>query len=383
MQPSRASDFRKVSRIVCRRFVILLPLLFCFSNCCLPKHPVASVRLLTSAVHSEQLQKETSPRRMRVNYTVQGRAHRGDVYLPSRSRAGILFVPGAVAEGKDDPRLVSFANALARANFAVLVPDREAVRELKIGARDIREVADGFAYLASRPDLAPEGRAGIAAPSYALGPTVLAALEPDIREQVQFIFGIGGYYDLRQVIAFFTTGYFREGERWRHVRPNESGKWLFARNNADRLSDSSDRAIIRAIAKRKMENPDAAVERLVAQLHREGRDLFELLTNKDPQRVPELIEKLPKAVRTDIAALDLARHDLSALRARLILVHGFDDAMIPYTQSKALARAAPPGKARVYLVHRLAHVDVDGVAPADVLKLLCAIDALLTEQTRR
>jgi pimeloyl-ACP methyl ester carboxylesterase len=96
--------------------------------------------------------------------------------------------------------------------------------------------------------------------------------------------------------------------------------------------------------------------------------------------VPALIAKLPPAVWTDINALDLSQHDLSGLHARLILVHGFDDSLIPYTQSKALARAVPRGQARLYLIHGLAHVDIHGLAAVDVLKLLRAIDALLGEQ---
>ena len=362
--------------------LVLPPLVaLCFSTCCLPRHPSQAAQLLASVAHPERPQKGSATRRVPVSYEIQSRAHHGDLYLPSQSRGGILLVPGATEEGKNDTRVVAFATALARANFAVLVPDLVDVRELKVGARDIREIADGFSYLASRPELTPQGCAGMAAPSYSLGPTVLAALEPDIRDQVHFILGIGCYYDLKQVIAFFTTGYFREdGARWHHLTPNEYGKWVFALNNVDRLGDPSDLKAMRAIAKRKMANFDAPVEPLVGQLHGEGRNLFELLTNKDPQRVPELIEKLPPAVRADITALDLSQHDLSALRARLILVHGFDDSLIPYTQSKALARAVPPGQARVYLIHGLAHVDLHGLVPADALKLLCAIDALLAEQ---
>jgi len=49
-------------------------------------------------------------------------------------------------------------------------PDLAGIRQLKVGARDIREIADGFAYLSSRPDLTPHERAGIvAATSYAVG----------------------------------------------------------------------------------------------------------------------------------------------------------------------------------------------------------------------
>ena len=367
-----------------RQLALLLPLGLCLSNCCLPRHPAQATQLLANVANPERPHAGAATRRVPVSYRTQGRAHRGDLYLPSQSHGGILLVPGAAQEGKNDPRVVTFATALARANFAVLVPDLVNVHELKVGARDIREIADGFSYLVSRSDLAPQGCAGMAAASYALGPTVLAALEADIRNQVHFILGIGGYYDLKQVITFCTTGYFREdGREWHYLAPNEYGKWVFALSNAERLSNPSDRKTMRAIAKRKMENSDASVELLVRPLHVEGHDLFELLTNKDPQRVPKLIAELPPAVRADISALDLSQHDLSPLRARLILVHGFDDALIPYPQSKALARAVPRGQVRLYLVHGLAHVDIHGLAPADAQKILCAIDALLGEQALR
>ena len=115
------------------------------------------------AGNPERPQAVGATRRVPVSYRTQGRAHRGDLYLPSQSRGGILLVPGAAKEGKNDPRVVTFAMALARANFAVLVPDLVNVHELKVGARDIREIADGFSYLVSRSDLAPQGCAGMAA----------------------------------------------------------------------------------------------------------------------------------------------------------------------------------------------------------------------------
>ena len=375
-----AAGFGKIAQTATS--AALLVLLLSLPGCCIPKRPLEAINVLAGVVHPDRLHEGKEPQRTTVNYEARGSIHRGDIYLPPHPSAGILLVPGAAQAGKDDARVVAFANALARADFAVLVPDLVDVRQLKPGPRDVREIADGFAYLVSRPDLAPQGRAGIAAASYAVGPAVLAAIEPGIRDRVHFILGIGGYYDLPAVIAFFTTGYFRDGSRWQYLSPNEYGKWVFALSNADRLRDPADRRAIRAIAVRKMEHSDATVEPAVRQLHREGLAMYELLTNTDPRRVPGLIQRLPGPIRSDIAALDLSRHDLSTLRARLILVHGRDDAMIPYTQSVALARAVRPGQATVYLIHGLAHVDVRTLGPAAALKVLCAIDAVLAEQTQ-
>jgi hypothetical protein len=59
------------------------------------------------------------------------------------------------------------------------------IRQLKVGARDIREIADGFAYLSSRPDLTPHERAGIvAATSYAVGPSVMFDPDGDLLERI-------------------------------------------------------------------------------------------------------------------------------------------------------------------------------------------------------
>jgi hypothetical protein len=46
------------------------------------------------------------------------------------------------------------------------------------------------------------------------------------------------------------------------------------------------------------------------------------------------------------------------LRAKLILLHGTDDAIIPYTESMALAAAVPPRQAELFLIDGLVHVDV-------------------------
>jgi len=91
------------------------------------------------------------------------------------------------ARGKDDPRLVAFATTLARTRFLVLVPGLPNLRALRVQAEDALGVVDAFSHLLSRSEFPTRGRAGIGAFSYAVGPAVLAALEPGIRERVDFV----------------------------------------------------------------------------------------------------------------------------------------------------------------------------------------------------
>jgi pimeloyl-ACP methyl ester carboxylesterase len=317
------------------------------------------------------------PRRRTLDFAAAGRSCRGDLYRPDGEiRAGLLLVPGVAEAGKDDPRLVAFATSLARAGFAVLVPDLVGLRRLQVRPENIGEVADAFGWLAAQEELVPEGRAGMAAFSYAAGPALLAALQEPIREKVRFILVVGGYHDMQRVLTFFTTGFYRKDGRWHYLKPNDYGKWAFVASNIDRLGDAQDRRLFRRMALRKLADPAAPTDDLAALLGEEGRALHAFVDNRDPRRVPELLAAVPAAIREDVAALNPAARDLSRLAARLILVHGLEDRMIPYTESIALAESVPPGRARLFLVHGLDHVDVAAELP-DRWRLWRAITVLL------
>jgi pimeloyl-ACP methyl ester carboxylesterase len=222
---------------------------------------------------------------------------------------------------------------------------------------------------------------------------VLAALEPDIRECVRFIVAVGGYHDLFRAIRFFTTGHFEAGGTEGYVTPDDYGRLVFAYGARAYLSAPRDRDLIERIAERRQQVRAADVADLVAGLSREGEAVYELAVNTDPARFPALLAELPPAMRADLDALSLHNKDLGRLKARLLLIHGRNDTLIPYPESLALAQAAPEGKARVWVINRvLGHVDlslghafsrqfVSRVLP-DIWRMFCAVDALLSERDK-
>ena len=72
--------------------------------------------------------------------------------------------------------------------------------------------------------------------------------------------------------------------------------------------------------------------------HRMGPSLcaeaFEqVAVNTDPARFPTLLAGLPPAMLADLDALSLHNKDLGRLKARLLLVHGRNDNLIPYPEN--------------------------------------------------
>jgi pimeloyl-ACP methyl ester carboxylesterase len=342
----------------CLALVVILILLV--NGCAFSRNWEAALLLsdISAGTAPSRLKKTTpEPARRTVEYAIAGRAYRGDLYLSAEPvQAGLLLVPGAAEAGKDDPRLITLARSLARVGFAVLVPDLESLRELRVNPGNIREIADSFRYLAGREEFAPQGRAGLVAFSYAAGPAVLAALEPE-PPAVEFILTVGGYYSMSSLLTFITTGDFRVDGTWRHLDPSPYGKWVLVQSNLHHLDDPDDREIFRAMIERKKADLSAPLEELSRGLGPQGQSLYRFVANEDRSRVPDLYGRLPQSIREEVERLDIADKNLANLESRLILVHGYDDHIIPYSESLDLARAMPSGQVGLYLVDGLMHVD--------------------------
>ena len=70
---------------------------------------------------------------------------------------------------------------------------------------------------------------------------------------------------------------------------------------------------------------------------------------------------------------------MGELHAQLLLLHGRSDNVIPYTESLALAESVPAGKAQLFVIDGLAHVDLQPTS-ADVDILLEMVNALLAQR---
>ncbi len=297
-------------------------------------------------------------------------------------------MPGAVPDGPDDPRLQAFAGTLARARFLVLIPDSPSMRQLLLSPEDANTVADAVLYLDKRRAQARFGRIGISAVSYAVGPSVIAALRSDVRDKVDFVFAIGGYYSMVDALRYLTTGYFRapgDGREtpWREGKPDFVMIWRFILYNAILIQPPRDQVALMALAQVKMRNLDANPNPFLENIGDEAASVYALASNGNPDRVERLIAGLPAKLRDGMRGLDLATRDLSVLKARLILVHGRDDRIIPPGESIRLAGAAPPGRVRLYLLDALVHAQLGPLAVPDLIRMWRATSALLDERDGR
>lgn len=299
------------------------------------------------------------PERETVTYELRANGAReveADLYRPAEEpRGNLVLIHGFTEEGRRDPRLQDLARSLARTGFRVLAPDVQALMELDWGSETIEDVRAAQQHMLER-----EGSAGLptglATLSLMSGPVVIAASEGAVGEHADFLFIIGGYYDLEGWITFLTTGYDPLTGETPPYTPRPEGRWILLGALADQAAEA-DREPLRSIARTRRHRPDADVSDDVERLSEEARALFLLLDNDDPDQVPERIAALPREYRDEFAALDLARRDLSGFPLRVILIHGVRDNIIPFSHAEALAGEVP--NASLHAPRGLDHVALD------------------------
>jgi pimeloyl-ACP methyl ester carboxylesterase len=248
----------------------------------------------------------------------------------------LLLVHGYAPEGKDDPRLARAARLLARAGFDVIVPTLPGLTRGRLRSEDAAPVVQA---LAAQP-----GPWAVVSVSIGAAPAFAAAADASVRDRVRVLLALGPHASAKETLRFWLTGAFGfDGISGRVAHdPKLVGAFLDA--NAD-LVDASTRAALAA---------------------------------GDPTAVEHALDSLSPAVRDVLDRLSPVGA-MPSVRARVILVHGYADRAVPYTESLRLA-AARPARTDVVLLQAVGHVEA---APGSVwraardgVRLLLAFHAL-------
>lgn len=314
-----------------------------------------------------------APARETVGWRIGERPNVGDLYTPGEPALGrLLLVPGFTVHGKDDPRLVELATSLARARFLVLVPEIPGARALRVRLEDVRGIADAARHLAARAG--PPAPVGVVAISYAAGLAVLATLEADARPAIGYLALVGGYHDTRALARFIAednrAAAAGRGHGDGQLLP--AAKAMFLASHAALLEDPDERAALLALAERRMSSAPDMPGLAPGQ---DGRRLLALVDNRDPAAVDDLVAALPPRIGAFLDALSLRGRDLSHLSGRLLLIHGREDRVIPWQESRNLA-AQVPGTA-LFVIAGFSHIEPGEVGLRGRLQLVAAVQALL------
>jgi dienelactone hydrolase len=283
------------------------------------------------------------------------------VYRPARHPGrlpGWVILHGLTRPGRKHRSLIRFARAVASAGNVVLIPEIPEWRDLHVApALAVETIRAAVLALHQRDDVRHD-HAGLIGFSFGATQALIAATDDDVAAHLAGIAAWGGYCDLRRVFRFGLTGQHEFGGVTYQAKPDPYGVWIMAGNylplvpghgNTQPVADA-----LHALAIESGEvgayawDPvyDASKQRLRAGLPAAQRELFDMLApltdtpRGDEERALELAEALATTAIERDPLLD-PRPFLGAVETPVVVAHGRDDRLIPFSESIRLADELP------------------------------------------
>lgn len=297
-------------------------------------------------------------RQEEVEIPLDGGSIPATLYRPAH-RAGVpgwVVLHGITVAGRSHVSLVRLARALSAAGGAVLVPEIDTWRRLVVDPEATAAVLGASAaFLDERGDTG----GGVTVMGFSFGATqaLVTAADPRHRGHISGVVGFGGYCDLRRTVLYMMTGrHDWRGKQYR-LDPDPYGRWIVAANYLTHVPEYRSmepvargaRALAMEAGRRGVFSGDRAYDPLKADIRRDlARDeqrVWDLIAPPAGANVPrdeatELAEQLAAAALRVHPALD-PRPVLPQLQRRVVLAHGWQDQLVPFTETLRLQEHLP------------------------------------------
>jgi len=312
--------------------LLLLPALF-------PSVPVDVLGLVTAA-----------PNREHYTYAYAGGTVEADLYRPAGGghHAAIMLLLGAGDLPRSD-LAVHVATELARLGILALIPESSGMLAERLSFDEVDAVRLSLDLLRRQPDVDAD-RIGLVGLSASGGLGIVAAAQPDLRDQLRFVNSFGSYDDAQSLLVDVASQSIDVGGQVRAWQPEER---------------------TREVVSMALGGVASAGELMN-------------VTPPNRQRARELADQLPAATLEQLRVISPSTY-VAQLRTHVYLMHDIDDSFIPFTQSRDLAARAPSSIVQRYTEFSIfAHVIPDRPVPwqtfvPDVWRLFWHVHALLLE----
>ncbi|HEX8691762.1 MAG TPA: hypothetical protein VF746_05030 [Longimicrobium sp.] len=299
-------------------------------------------------------------RALDVAFEVDGEPREALLYLPPERGPAPAWVvmPGITVHGRHHPAMTRFARSLAASGAVVLAPEVPAWSALRVdSAAARRTLSAAILHLDGRPEVLG-GHVGAIGFSFGATQTVIAAADPALHGHLRAVLGFGGYCDLGAALRCNFTG----EHEWRGVRyalePDPYGRWVVVGNFATAVPGMEHMgALARAALTLAVEaghfgawawDPvyDARKAELRSELSPGERRIWDVVAGPagapvDAGAARELADAFAAAALACDPGLDPRPH-LPNLHGRLLLTHGRQDRLIPFTETLRLTAMMPP-----------------------------------------
>jgi dienelactone hydrolase len=195
---------------------------------------------------------------------------RGRLYVPDRhpNAPALVVLHGVHHLGIDEPRLVSFASAMASCGVRVLTPELPGIKDYHVDRNSVQVIGESTRWFSRQAG----GPAGVLGLSFSGGLALVAAAEPQYRPDFKFVVAVGSQDAMDHVATYYLTGQeARPDGTMEQLTPHEYGALVLEYEHLEDFVPKSDEAAIRPVLREHLYEDKRAEKLAEAKLNSRQR----------------------------------------------------------------------------------------------------------------
>lgn len=269
---------------------------------------------------------------------------------------GVVMLHGIHKDGYTEPRMVSFAEAVAGAGIAVMTPTIQELADYRVDAASVETI--GAAARHFRKTLGGR-RVGLMGMCFGGGLCLMTAGNPKFSDDVGFVTAIGSHDDLARIARFFVTNEIDrpDGSKLK-LNADPYGPMVIVYSRVNDFFTAADAPVARTALRLWLWGEFDNAKKEAEKLSPEGKTRIGIIFDgKYPQLAPEMLKVIGEKSK-EMAAVS-PEGFLKDVRVPVFLLHGAHDNVVPPSESLWLERGLKPnGKVHALVSPAVGHVEM-------------------------
>ncbi len=300
-----------------------------------------------------------------VQFATEAGVVRARIYRPigqhgSAYPPGLVVLHGVHHLGMEEPRLVSFATAMASCGLTVLTPQLPGIANYHVGENDVEVIGESARWLTGQTG-APVGLLGL---SFSGGLALVAAANPAYRNNIKFVLAVGAHDAMSHVANFYLTGQeVRPDGSIERLKPHDYGPLVLEYEHLEDFVPKQDEAAIRPVLQAHLYENKTAEQTAESKLDPNQRTEAADLMDSNSARTRAMLAASDQKHLGDMAALS-PRGKLRTMTTPVYLLHGQADNIVPAAETLWIAKELPRTTLKEELISPvLSHVNLEEAKP--------------------
>ena len=287
---------------------------------------------------------------------------RARLYTPTRhpNAPALIVLHGVHYLGMNEPRLMSFAAAMASCGLRVLTPELPGIKDYHVDSNSIRVIGDTTRWLATRTG-DPVGVMGL---SFSGGLSLVAASDPEFHPAFKFVFAVGSQGSMERVFRYYGTNIDVRPDGTQETLPaHEYGPLVLEYDYLEDFVPKPDLTPIRAVLRAHLyEDKPAETAALAHLTPAQATEALHLMDAASPDTRAALAHAEARHI-AELEGLSPGPR-LATFTTPVYLLHGAADNIIPSAETLWMASELPDATLRAALVSPvLSHLDFGASNP--------------------